>query len=129
VVSDSDKPTRRGLRARLRGLVRRATAGERAAPRGPAQISFGSQPAVEVPHGTTVLHAATRNNVDISHYCGGMASCGTCRISIAEGADNLSPIEGRELMVLGNEAATAGDRLACQARIQGTVAVKVPRWF
>ncbi|MFT4977735.1 MAG: ferredoxin [Myxococcota bacterium] len=127
-MAEDDERRSRGLRGRIRRLIRRVARGPQA-PTGPAQISFNGREPVTVPHGITVLHAATRADVDISHYCGGMASCGTCRIEIDEGAGALSPIEAREQMVLGYESASAGSRLACQARILGPVSVKVPRWF
>lgn len=126
-MANDDKPG--GLRSRFRRLARRVVRRNPPHPTGEAQVTFnGGAPAV-VPAGTTVLVAARHQDIDISHYCGGMASCGTCRVVIREGADNLSPIEPREQMVLGHESASSGDRLACQARILGPVSVKVPRWF
>jgi 2Fe-2S ferredoxin len=73
----------------------------------------------------TVLQAAVSQGVDLSHYCGGTCTCGTCRVRVLRGAANLSSMEGREQMVLGYEAAQAGDRLACQARVRGPVEIEV----
>lgn len=128
-MGTEDKPG--GLRSRLRRFARRVVKGAPAQPSAtaPAQIVFNERAPLAVPDGTTILVAARSADVDISHYCGGMASCGTCRIVVREGAENLSPIQPREHMVLGHESASAGDRLACQARIRGPVSVKVPRWF
>lgn len=67
--------------------------------------------------------------LDLSHYCGGTCSCGTCRVEILLGAEHLSSPRGNETMVLGAEHLLAGDRLACQARVLGPVVVRVPEWF
>lgn len=83
----------------------------------------------EVPGGISLLAAARLLEVDLSHYCGGMCSCGTCRIQVISGAHNLSRPHGNEPLVLGDARVRAGDRLACQARVLGPVTVKVPAWF
>lgn len=73
----------------------------------------------------TVLQAAIAQGIDLSHYCGGTCTCGTCRVRVLRGAAHLSSMEGREQMVLGYDATQAGDRLACQARVQGPVEIEV----
>lgn len=123
-MAPSDKP---GLLRR--GLRRLAGRGRRASPRGPAEVRFevprGAPVTVEVPAGTTLLHAALDAGVDLSHYCGGTCSCGTCRVEVRRGGEHLTRVEGREQMVLGYEGTQAGDRLACQARVQGPVTIAV----
>ncbi len=126
---------RRGLLRRSLRRVRRL--GERlrpaqAAPQsgvvqfvGPAGILAETQAEA----GETLLRAAVVSRLDLSHYCGGTCSCGTCRVEILEGGETLSPIEGREQMVLGYQATQAGDRLACQARVGGDVVVRIPEDF
>lgn len=54
------------------------------------------------------------------------ASCATCLIEVTQGLEHLSPItDGEEvilsLMAQGNSRA----RLACQCRVNGSIAVKV----
>jgi len=128
-----EKPS---LKMRLRGRLRRAT--NRLLGKRPSQKTHNDLQAtlvvnddspISVRAGDTLLTALINNGYDISHYCGGMASCGTCRIVIRDGSPHLSKIQGREQMVLGYESAEAGDRLACQARIHGPVTVEIPRWF
>ena len=109
-------------------------------PEGPARISFdipgprgreADRQQIEgmVEPGTTLLQAAARLDVDIAHFCGGCCSCGTCRVEILSGGDNLTRSHGAEQMVLGYQASSVGDRLACQARVKGPVAVRVPLGF
>lgn len=95
---------------------------------GPVEVRFGAQ-VVRVTRGTTLLDAARTGDVDLRHYCGGNCSCGTCRVEVVSGARSLSRRQGMEEMVLGADAASRGDRLACQAQILGDVEVRIPRWF
>lgn len=111
----------RGVGRRVGELVRREPA-----PSGPPFLSFEGGGAGAVPAGTTVLQAAGGLGVDLDHYCGGTCSCGTCRVEVVEGRNNLSKAEGRERMVLGPVHADRGDRLACQAKVLGPVRVRVP---
>ena len=47
--------------------------------------------------------------------------CGTCRVNILEGGENLAPLNEAEVIM----NCTGSERLACQARIkQGTVKIK-----
>lgn len=124
-------PMEDALRRVARGLKRRIkdALGRGPAPSGPPHVEFVGAKAGPVPEGTTVLDAAKLLGVDLNHYCGGTCSCGTCRVEITEGHASLSRQEPREKMVLGAVHVERGDRLACQARVLGTVSVKVPAWF
>lgn len=75
----------------------------------------------EVAAGTTVLEAADALRVPIGRVCGGGGTCSTCRVEVVVGAEHLSPIQENEIAYeLG-----PGVRLACQARVEGDVAVRV----
>lgn len=129
-MTEDNNSRRPRLRAGLKRLAQRLLQGEAPASKpGAVYVTFSGHAPVEAPQGSVLLHIARAGDIDLSHYCGGMASCGTCRVEIVRGAENLSPIDGRERMVLGYESATAGHRLACQARVLGPVEVKIPRWF
>lgn len=123
-----DGKRRRWLRAGLRRAASRLS-GRTAAPAGPFPLTVEGSAPVEVSGGHSILQAAVLNGIDISHYCGGMASCGTCKVEVVDGAENLLPPDGREQMVLGSQSTAAGHRLACQARVVGPVTVRIPRWF
>ena len=92
-------------------------------------LSFEGRGSGPVPGGTSILAGALALDVDLNHYCGGMCSCGTCRVVIVAGADNLSRPEGNEELVLGDARHRHGDRLACQARLLGPVTVRIPERF
>jgi ferredoxin len=112
------------LRAALAGALR----SEAPLSRGPPALHYGEGSGGEVEGGQTLLQAAKKVGLDLDHYCGGNCTCGTCRVRILEGADQLSPMSPREKLVLGESAARAGERLACQARVLGPVRVQPPRW-
>lgn len=92
------------------------------------EVRFGETVA-RVRRGATLLEAAESAGLEIRHYCGGNASCGTCRVEIRAGGRSLSRLEPMERLVLGSEAAARGDRLACQAVVRESVTVHVPAWF
>ena len=78
---------------------------------------------VVVPRGLTVLEASRIAGIPHAAVCGGRGRCSTCRIRLGRGADRLSPPEARELQVLARIGAPPGVRLACQARLHGSVSL------
>lgn len=121
-----------GPGGKLRDLARRIgqrLKGPPPTPREPVRVVFEGRGEGTVPYDTTILQAARLLDVPLTHYCGGNCTCGTCRVGIQQGADRLSEKRGNEQMVLGEQRARQGDRLACQARLQGPVVVKIPDWF
>ncbi len=125
-MARSKRPGLFGIRSRLKAALGKA---ESAQPSGPVIISFEGSGEASFEAGTTLLDAAHKLDVGMSSYCGGHCSCGTCRIEVVSGAENLSEMRGNEQLVLGNAQVANGDRLACQARVQGPVTVRVPDWF
>lgn len=74
----------------------------------------------------TVLEVALSGAIPIAHSCGGMGSCGTCRIEVVEGLKKLgsrNPIE-QEMADMRNFSAQ--ERLACQIRPCEGLCVIVP---
>jgi uncharacterized 2Fe-2S/4Fe-4S cluster protein (DUF4445 family) len=72
-----------------------------------------------VPPGTTLLEAARQAGVGLNAVCGGVGTCGTCRVRIVVG-DVTPPNETED------EAVADGMRLACQVRVWSDVRVDVP---
>ncbi len=79
---------------------------------------------VRVPRKTALLDAAKAAGVDLNNYCGGMCSCGSCRLVILSG--DLSPMDRMEEVTLDVVREGDADRLGCQALVLGDVAVDVP---
>jgi ferredoxin len=78
-----------------------------------------------VPVGTTLLDAAIEAGSDLNHYCGGMCSCGSCRLEVVSG--DVSVIESMEESTLDIVREGEADRLACQTRVLGDVVLRVPQ--
>ncbi len=73
---------------------------------------------------TSLLNHARRNGIDISSYCGGMCSCGTCIVDIVSGLEFTSPQSSRETAVLGYSKKESS-RLACQLTFVGSGCVHI----
>jgi len=72
---------------------------------------------------TALLAASTRASVPLPHRCGGHARCGTCLVTVVEGAEHLSEKGAAETRVLLALKANPDQRLACQTWAKGDVSV------
>ncbi len=79
--------------------------------------------AAEFPAGKAVLACAGEMGVRVSQVCGGDGACGTCRIEVVEGWDNLSAPTPDEMY----KELERPYRLSCQAKLLGDVIVKVAK--
>lgn len=70
---------------------------------------------------TALLAASAKAGVPLNHRCGGHARCGTCLVTVIEGAEHLSEPGAAETRVLRALKAEPGQRLACQAWARGDV--------
>lgn len=81
--------------------------------------------------GLSLLELARLSNVPHAHFCSGRGRCGTCRVRVESGAEQLSPMSKAENATLARAGAAAGERLACQALVSGggvTVTRVLPPW-
>lgn len=81
---------------------------------------------VSVESGCTILEAAVRSELFLRHVCGGIMNCATCRATVVEGMESLSPASRGERKRLAELYAPANVRLSCQAQILGDVTVVIP---
>jgi uncharacterized 2Fe-2S/4Fe-4S cluster protein (DUF4445 family) len=75
---------------------------------------------IEVPAGTTLRDAAALGGVALPAPCGGLGTCGRCRVRIQGYAD--APTSD-EIALLTPEQLEAGERLSCRAGVAGDVTV------
>jgi ferredoxin len=68
-----------------------------------------------------LLRTAIKHGVGLPFRCAS-GQCGTDRVKVLEGAENLSPMRPREREALG-ELADGPYRLACQTYVNGDVTV------
>jgi len=80
------------------------------------QFSYGGEDDL-----LTALHSA---GIDVESVCGGIGSCGKCRIHVLEGkASDPTP---QEKDLLSQEQLTRGERLACQVYPEGDLSIYIP---
>jgi 2Fe-2S ferredoxin len=87
-------------------------------------IFFGdkNQPLEIKSAATSVLEIALENGIDLNHSCGGMGSCGTCRVIIESDPSILPARNEIEAEMAEARGFDLTERLACQlAAIPGTV--------
>lgn len=71
-----------------------------------------------VAEGTYLWEAAKRLGVRLPTECEGRGQCDTCAVVVEEGAALLSGLTDAERERLSPERLAAGERLACQARVE-----------
>jgi len=84
---------------------------------------------VDVAPDTTLLDAAEREGgMSIESLCGGEGMCGTCKVIVDEGEENLTEPSTADTQILSEDQLERGYRLSCRARVQGggDVTVTVP---
>jgi len=88
------------------------------------------------PVGTPLLQAARTLGVDVDSVCGGRALCGRCQVLVMEGdfpkhgvsshMTHVSALSEAEASFARRRPLPEGNRLSCQARIEGNLVVDVP---
>jgi adenylate cyclase len=83
-------------------------------------VCYLGGPTVAAARGLAILEISRQNDVPHASACSGRGRCGTCRVRVHAGLDQLSPIGGREAETLQAIKASGPDiRLACQAILTG----------
>ena len=86
---------------------------------------------VEVADGQSVMAAAVGQGIFWPTICHGQAECHTCVFEVIEGVEQLEPPNGLEEAALERFSGRSWYegkiiRLACQARVRGSVVVRKP---
>ncbi|MFO8102276.1 MAG: ASKHA domain-containing protein [Dehalococcoidia bacterium] len=88
---------------------------------------------VQVQEGASLWSAAYLAGEEIETICGGKGTCGKCKVRVIEGTErgiessmsHLSPLSEAERTYAGRDKLDFDERLSCQARVTGDVAVWV----
>jgi len=86
----------------------------------------GTDYVLEASPAVSLLNILLQAGIKISHLCGGKAVCGTCRVSVISGAENLSPVKKAERIRLDEVKAKPDQRLACQTYVKGDIEIRIP---
>ena len=76
----------------------------------------------------TVLDVARRAGAPLANSCGAVGVCARCRITIASGAENVTPMTAIETRTAERIGFAPHERLACQAVVAGDCAVRAGYW-
>jgi ferredoxin len=74
----------------------------------------------------TLLELALSSGVALSHSCGGMASCGTCRVIVEFGGEKLHSRNDLEREMANDRGFNSNERLACQICPSAELTVRLP---
>src|SRR5688572_6017436 len=73
----------------------------------------------------TLLQHLHGNGIDWMFTCGAKGRCTTCKVIVLEGIENLEPKTNVEQRYEGQGLLNENERLTCQARIRGSVTIRV----
>ena len=121
-----------GIRKKLKALLGMG-GGSSSAPQAPALPTYevvfdcpdGSSYTVTAKEGDSLVYAAGRGPQPISTGCTD-GTCGTCRVDVVEGGENLTVADGHELKTKADVGVPDAQRLGCQSGVIGAgVRVKI----
>ena len=76
----------------------------------------------------TILDAARRAGAPVGNSCGGVGTCGRCRVTIVSGGESLSPLTTMETRIAAEKEFDPDERLACQAVVRGDCVITTKYW-
>jgi 2Fe-2S ferredoxin len=74
----------------------------------------------------TLLDVARTAGAPLGNSCGGVGVCARCRVRVVSGAEHLSTPTSVEVRF--SRGFAEGERMACQAIVQGDVTVTTTYW-
>lgn len=92
-------------------------------PARPVTISINERTTIAGTTGEKLLLILSRAGIPIPSACGGLGTCGQCRVRIAAGGRKPLPTE---VASLGPKQVASGMRLACQTVVRNQIAIELP---
>lgn len=97
-------------------------------PTPPQKVTFlPNSVSIEFQCGSTILELAIKNKIEISHACGGMGSCGTCRVIVKQGLESLPERNEIEQTRAEDLSFSKNERLSCQTLAIDGLTVEIPK--
>ena len=69
---------------------------------------------IQAENQASVLELALDHDLQVTHSCGGFATCGTCRVFVEKSVEKIAPPEGLELEMAQDRGFADNERLCCQ---------------
>ena len=85
------------------------------------------QQSVLIAQEESILALALNHEIEINHSCGGMGSCGTCRVWIESDHYKNMELNDLELEMKLDRGMLDQERLACQIQPMDGMVVRVPQ--
>lgn len=82
---------------------------------------------VQASQGSTILEALLAADVEIDHSCGGMGTCGTCRIFVEKGLETFEEPGEAESEIRNDRQFKTNERLSCQNMVQQGLVIRKPQ--
>ncbi|MCB0390215.1 MAG: (2Fe-2S)-binding protein [Bdellovibrionales bacterium] len=73
-----------------------------------------------------LLDILQNHKIEISHSCGGMGTCGTCRVIVQSEVEKLPPRNEVEQEMAVDRGFSAEERLSCQLYVKEDLEIKIP---
>ncbi len=81
---------------------------------------------VQASQSSTILDALLDAEIEIDHSCGGMGSCGTCRIFVEKGLEKFAEPDEPEKEIRQDRGFAANERLSCQNLVKDGLVLRKP---
>ena len=78
-------------------------------------------------HGQTILEAILAADIEIDHTCGGMGTCGTCRVFVDKGIESFREPEEIESEIRNQRGFGPNERLCCQNLAADGLVLRIPK--
>ena len=90
-------------------------------------VFSGKEKKISFEDGQSILDLALANRMDLSHSCGGMGSCGTCRVFVESPLEDLQPRNEIEQEMADSRGFSDHERLACQTAACPGLIIRIPK--
>jgi Na+-transporting NADH:ubiquinone oxidoreductase subunit F len=90
---------------------------------GEVELTVNDGKSVKARVGDKLLDALAEAGILLPSACGGVGTCGQCRLRVLEGGGAILPTEAAQMT---RREAAEGTRLACQVAVKRDMAVRVP---
>ncbi len=90
---------------------------------GEIAVTVNGERTLKAPAGEKLLGVLTDAGIPLPSACGGVGTCGLCRVTVLEGGGVILPVEAERIT---RQQAAAGLRLACQVTMHEDLKIRVP---
>jgi 2Fe-2S ferredoxin len=81
---------------------------------------------VQTSHESSLLEDLLKAKIEIDHSCGGMGSCGTCRIFVDNYEGKIPDANEIEQEMIISRGFSENERLACQIKSECISQIRIP---